>query len=90
MALLPLASVLLAGVVPARRGRHAAICWRFLSAGGDTISVERFTRTAQRLEGELLISSANARFTYAIDVDAEGGATRLVNEYRQASRRSHQ
>ena len=56
-----------------------------LSGGGDTISVERFTRTSRRLEGELLIASANARFTYAIDVDAEGGATRLVNDYRPAA-----
>ncbi|MEP7383730.1 MAG: alpha/beta hydrolase [Gemmatimonadota bacterium] len=56
-----------------------------LSGGGDTISVERFTRTPGRLEGELLIASANARFSYAIDVDAQGGATRLVNEYRQAT-----
>lgn len=56
-----------------------------LSGTGDTIAVERFTRTPRRLEGELLIPSGNARFTYAIDVDAAGGATRLVNDYRQAS-----
>lgn len=56
-----------------------------LSGTGDTIAVERFSRSARRLEGELLIPSANARFTYAVDVDADGGATRLVNDYRQAS-----
>jgi len=53
--------------------------------GADTIAIARLRRTTAGLEGELLISPANARFTYRIHVDAAGGATPLVNEFRPAT-----
>jgi len=56
-----------------------------LISGDDTVAVERVHRVAGRLDGELLIKAANARFTYSVEVDAEGGATRLYNAYRHAS-----
>lgn len=56
-----------------------------LLAGADTIARERVRRTDTALEGELLMPTANARFTYRIEVDARGGATRLVNDYRPAT-----
>lgn len=56
-----------------------------LVAGNDTISVERFTRTAARLEAEMLIRPASARFTYSVDVGADGAAVHLQNAFRQAS-----
>lgn len=56
-----------------------------LISGDDTVAVERVRRVGNRLDGELLIKAANARFTYSVEVDAEGGATRLYNAYRPAS-----
>jgi hypothetical protein len=56
-----------------------------LLSGSDTIAAERVTRTRARLDGELLIKPANARFTLRVDVDAQGGATLLVNDYRPAT-----
>lgn len=56
-----------------------------LLAGNDTVSVERFSRTASRLEGEIVVRPANARFTLGVDVAADGAALRLQNAYRQAS-----
>lgn len=56
-----------------------------LLAGNDTVSVERFSRTASRLDVELVVRPANARFTLGVDVAADGAAMRLQNAYRQAS-----
>lgn len=56
-----------------------------LLAGNDTVSVERFSRTASRLDVELVVRPANARFTLGVDVAADGAAARLQNAYRQAS-----
>jgi len=56
-----------------------------LKQGNDTVSVERFTRTASRLEGELLIRPASARFRYAIEFDADGRVRRMSNKYFAAS-----
>jgi len=56
-----------------------------LLAGSDTLAVERLQRTATRLEAELLVKPANARFTYTVEVDASAAATRLVNAFRQGT-----
>lgn len=56
-----------------------------LISGTDTISMERVRRVAGRLDGELLLKMANARFTYSVEVNADGGATRLTNAYRPAA-----
>ncbi len=53
--------------------------------GNDTISVERFTRTRERLDVEMLIKAAGARFSFTVLLGPDGGATRLENAYRQAS-----
>lgn len=56
-----------------------------LLSGNDTISVERLVRTRTRLDTELLIKPASARFTLRVDVDAQGRATSLTNDVRTAS-----
>ena len=56
-----------------------------LLAGNDTIAIERFTRSRAGLDVELLIKPASARITLRVDVDAQGRATRLLNDYRAAT-----
>ncbi len=56
-----------------------------LLSGNDTISVERLVRTRTRLDTELLIKPASARFTLRVDVDAQGRATSLTNDVRTAT-----
>ena len=53
--------------------------------GSDTISVERFLRTGDRLTSDLVIRGANARFTMTVTLDNHAVATTFANEYRQAS-----
>ena len=56
-----------------------------LTSGTDTIAVERVRRGPRRLDGDLLLKGANARFTYSIELDEQGGASRLRNAFRPAS-----
>lgn len=56
-----------------------------LLASGDTIAVERFTRTADRLSGELLMPAAGARFTYTATLAPDATVTRLENALRPAA-----
>ncbi len=56
-----------------------------VTASGDTVSIERFTRTPDRLDAELLINAAGARFTMAVALGPGATVTRLENAYRQAS-----
>lgn len=56
-----------------------------LTATGDTLSIERFSRSPERLESELLIKAAGARFTMGLTLGAGATVTRFENEYRQAS-----
>lgn len=56
-----------------------------LLASGDTISVERFTRTGARLDGELLMTSAGARFTYTATLAPDATVPRLENALRPAA-----
>ena len=74
-------SVFVAGPLPAQQGEAFVL----LLASGDTIAVERFTRTADRLTGELVMSSAGVRFSYAATLAPDATVTRLENALRPAS-----
>lgn len=69
----------------AAQGGERRSLFILLSGSGDTVSVERFSRAPTRLESELLVRPANARFTFSVDVGADGAALHLQNAYRQAS-----
>jgi hypothetical protein len=56
-----------------------------LAPSGDTISVERLLRSATRLESDLRIKAAGARFTFSVTIAPDGGATSFENAYRLAS-----
>lgn len=56
-----------------------------LSAGKDTVSVERFRRTPSSLEAEMLIRAAGARLKYQAAITAEGLVTSLTNRFWQAT-----
>lgn len=56
-----------------------------LLSAADTVAVERFSRTPTRLETEMLIRAANARFTVGVDLASDGAALALQNTYRQAA-----
>ncbi len=56
-----------------------------LSASGDTVSTERFTRTGTRLDLELLFRLAGARFTMSSSLAPDATITRFENAYRQAT-----
>ncbi len=51
----------------------------------DTVSIERFERTATRLKGELLFKLADQRWTYTLDLDpSDGHVTHMHTEFRRA------
>ena len=55
-----------------------------VTLGNDTTVVERFTRSATRLEGELLRRAPTTLVTrYAVDLDAAGRPTRIVYRTRR-------
>ena len=56
-----------------------------LSSGNDTISVERFRRTATRLEGEMLVRIGAARLKYDAVIGPDGMVTSLTNRFWQAT-----
>ena len=57
-----------------------------LTSATDTVSVERFERTATRLSGELLFKLADQRWTYEFDLDPGDGHVRhMRTEFRRAS-----
>jgi len=56
-----------------------------LRRGNDTIAVERFTRTAGRISGELLIKQGGLRFRYVADLDSEGRAVKVENKVWMAT-----
>lgn len=68
---------------------HAAAITRgvfLLSSATDTISVERFERTATRIRGELLFKLADQRWTYTLELDpVDGHVTQMQTEFRLAS-----
>src|SRR6266498_1016436 len=56
-----------------------------LKHGADTVSVERFTRTASRLEGELLIKQMGIRLRYDITIGPDGLVPRMEHRFWQAA-----
>ncbi len=56
-----------------------------LRQGADTISVERFTRTATRLEAEMVVRVASSRVRYTLDLDAAGRPAKLTSWFWSAS-----
>ena len=69
---------LLAHSVPAQAPRDALL----LLAGQDTIAIERFARTSDRLESEMLVRAQNVRITFTATLRQDGTVSRVVNEYR--------
>jgi dipeptidyl aminopeptidase/acylaminoacyl peptidase len=55
-----------------------------LLASGDTVAVERFARSPDRLAAELLVRAAGARFTWAVTLAPDASVTRLENAFRAA------
>ena len=56
-----------------------------LSSGKDTVSVERFRRSAGRLESEMLVRIGSVRLAYDAALTAEGLVTTLTNQFWQAT-----
>lgn len=56
-----------------------------LRRGGDTVSVERFTRTAGAIEAEMLVKQIGIRFRYEAVLGPDGRPVRLVNQVWQAT-----
>jgi len=57
-----------------------------LRSATDTVSVERFERSAARIRGELLFKLGGQRWTYTLDLDpVDGHVTRMQTEFRLAS-----
>jgi len=54
-------------------------------ANGDTVAIERFSRTDDRLQSELLVKIGAARFTMGATLAADATVTRFENAYRQAA-----
>jgi len=55
------------------------------TAGGDTIAIERVTRTPTRLDGDLLVRASNIRLEYGADLAPDARVTRLVLAQRRAT-----
>ena len=56
-----------------------------VTALGDTIAVERYTRSPARFEGALVFRLGRLRFDYAIDLEPSGGVVRMVNHARPSA-----
>ncbi|MCE9602249.1 MAG: alpha/beta fold hydrolase [Gemmatimonadetes bacterium] len=56
-----------------------------MTALRDTIAVERYERTGDRLEGVLLFKLARLRFDYTLGFGAQGEVVRMTNAVRPAS-----
>ncbi|HEX9564994.1 MAG TPA: alpha/beta fold hydrolase [Gemmatimonadaceae bacterium] len=76
-----LLSLMTAGRLQAQREE----AFLLLLANGDTVSVERFTRTSSRLDSELLVKMAGARFTMSATLAPDATVERFENAFRQAS-----
>ena len=79
------ACVTLATLVPRLLPAQQGDAFVLLLASGDTIAVERITRTADRLAGELLMPSAGVRFSYTATLAPDATVTRLENALRPAA-----
>ena len=74
------------GGVPGEAGSAAGDSGAFvMTAGSDTIGLERFTRTARGAEGTLLFVPTSVRFDYSLELEPDGTVRRMVNAVRPAS-----
>lgn len=73
----------LVGAAAARAQENGAFV--LVLANGDTVSIERFSRTATRLETELVVKIGAARFTMGATLAPDATVTRFENAYRQAA-----
>jgi dienelactone hydrolase len=78
-----LAAAVVAGI-PAPMLAQREEAFLLLLANGDTVSIERFTRSPGRIESVLLIRPAAARITMTATLAADATVTRLENAYRQS------
>jgi pimeloyl-ACP methyl ester carboxylesterase len=79
-----LAFLLLAS--PAALSAQAASSYTLiLRAGGDTIAIERITRTPTRVDGDLLVRPANIRLEYGEELAADARVTRITFTQRRAT-----
>lgn len=79
-----LVSVMLApapGLVQAQQPSPAFV---LLQGTGDTLAVERFTRSAERLEAEMLVRAAGARISFTAMLGAGAAVSRLEQAFRPA------
>ena len=76
-----LSAALLAAAPAIAHGQSTIV----LRRGNDTISVERFTRSANSLEAEMVIKSAGARLRYEVALAPDGRPVRLTNRYWAAA-----
>jgi uncharacterized protein len=53
-----------------------------LLTGNDTVAIERFSRTRDRLESEVLFKAQGIRFTFAATLRPNASVSRLENDYR--------
>jgi dienelactone hydrolase len=80
-----LAFVLLA-VAPAALSAQGAPSYTLvLRSGGDTLAIERVTRTPTRLDGDLLVRAGGIRLEYGADLAPDARMTRLVLAQRRAT-----
>jgi dienelactone hydrolase len=56
-----------------------------LRQGNDTVSVERFTRTATALEAEMVVKAMNGRFRYEVAIGPDSRPTRFAMHFWMAS-----
>lgn len=79
-----IAGAVLSVIVPSRLPAQERDAF-YLVVRSDTFSVERFARSATRLESELLIKSMGARVNLVATLDPQGDVDSLRTEFRQAS-----
>lgn len=75
----PILLLLAMGVASPLAARQSATLR--LIAGNDTIAQEQFTRTATRLEADLLSPALGIRFRYSIEFSPDGVAHRMANAF---------
>ncbi|HEX7121558.1 MAG TPA: alpha/beta fold hydrolase [Gemmatimonadaceae bacterium] len=72
----------LALAIPAHAQRSAFV---LIGPTGDTVAIERFSRSPDSVAAELLVQVAGARFTFTAALGPDATVSRLVNEFRAAS-----
>lgn len=74
-----------AALMPRPLSAQGGEAFVLLLASGDTIAIERFTRSAEQLRGELLVSAAGVRFSYVATLTPDAAVTQLENALRPAA-----